>query len=530
LSTCSYTYHSDDQRINFSCPEESRTEDSLYCIFHDKDHYSESKDQAIERFIRKVLESISQQKPLECIGYFLPRVRFAEVVMNNEFAQPVYFNEATFYEEADFSRVRFSDIVDFTKATFSKAASFYGFSNNSRGIEYPFPGQTVIGAAVSFMEANFQGTAVFNHARFESGVNFSAAEFHDKTNFFETYFYKFAIFYGARFLQVNFQQSHFMEGEEASFQAAEFELLARFINAHFSEGANFTDSKFLNEVRFNFLTRFDKETKFRGILFEKPERVFIDVKDLSFVSFLDTDLRQINFGGNIKWGTKRRFTIYDEREIELTINDQNRFPKIDLNSVLSVYRNLRENYEYRRRYDEAGQFFIREMELKRHYREREKRENNDRDNSSPEQKIHLTTIKNNWWRRNVFSLIAWYFHLSRYGEDLLRPTLAGIVILSLSTLFFVVQSNPTLEPTIIHFSGPNKQGDYSSFVGFEQRGNSTHWLEAFERSVADFLPLLPMGIVKVSLIDYIIKIVGGAITFGLIAIALRRRFERKYTH
>ena len=30
------------------------------------------------------------------------------------------------------------------------------------------------------------------------------------------------------------------------------------------------------------------------------------------------------------------------------------------------------------------------------------------------------------------------------------------------------------------------------------------------------------------IIDYIIKIVGGAVTFSLIAIDLRRRFERKY--
>jgi hypothetical protein len=44
-----------------------------------------------------------------------------------------------------------------------------------------------------------------------------------------------------------------------------------------------------------------------------------------------------------------------------------------------------------------------------------------------------------------------------------------------------------------------------------------------------FLSLLPLGgDVKVGLIDYFIKIVGGAVTFGLIAIALRRRFERKH--
>ena len=35
----------------------------------------------------------------------------------------------------------------------------------------------------------------------------------------------------------------------------------------------------------------------------------------------------------------------------------------------AVYRNLRENYEFRLRYDEAGKFFIKEMELKRRYRE-----------------------------------------------------------------------------------------------------------------------------------------------------------------
>jgi hypothetical protein len=54
--------------------------------------------------------------------------------------------------------------------------------------------------------------------------------------------------------------------------------------------------------------------------------------------------------------------------------------------------------------------------------------------------------------------------------------------------------------------------------------------KAFERSLIDFIPLLPSGSdVKFRLIDYDIKIVGGAVTFGLIAIALRRKFERKYT-
>ncbi|MGN6822677.1 MAG: hypothetical protein ACTHJ7_07895 [Candidatus Nitrosocosmicus sp.] len=71
----------------------------------------------------------------------------------------------------------------------------------------------------------------------------------------------------------------------------------------------------------------------------------------------------------------------------------------------------------------------------------------------------------------------------------------------------------------------------SSFIGFYQIGNYTHWSQAAERSLGDFLPLLSMpSAIKIGLKDYIIKIVGGAVTFGLIAISIRRRFERKYTH
>ena len=72
---------------------------------------------------------------------------------------------------------------------------------------------------------------------------------------------------------------------------------------------------------------------------------------------------------------------------------------------------------------------------------------------------------------------------------------------------------------------------FSTFIGVDKAGDPYQWQKAFERSLIDFIPLLPSGSdVKMGLIDYVIKIVGGAVTFGLIAIALRRRFERKYYH
>jgi hypothetical protein len=48
--------------------------------------------------------------------------------------------------------------------------------------------------------------------------------------------------------------------------------------------------------------------------------------------------------------------------------------------------------------------------------------------------------------------------------------------------------------------------------------------------MGDFIPLLTLpSEIKVGMLDFIIKIVGAAVTFGLLAIALRRKFERKYT-
>jgi hypothetical protein len=100
-----------------------------------------------------------------------------------------------------------------------------------------------------------------------------------------------------------------------------------------------------------------------------------------------------------------------------------------------------------------------------------------------------------------------------------------------------MQENPELKPSLPIFQSnetiiSNSTNNVTSkFVGFYKIGDGAHWLNAFERSIADFIPLFPLGEgIKVGVIDYVIKIVGRAVTFGLIAIALRRRFERRYRH
>jgi hypothetical protein len=271
-------------------------------------------------------------------------------------------------------------------------------------------------------------------------------------------------------------------------------------------------------------------------LFEGKEKVIFEIENLSNVSFMNTDMTGVRFSDKARWGTiefdkfwggkkakEDKFKIIDERLLEEKINKEKDRDTKDLNlgSIKAVYRSLRENYEYRIRYDEAGQFFVREMELKRKYGEV----------PSKEVENSLEIKQNNWFRRNLFSLTGWYYHLSRYGESIWRPTLAGLVIVILSTSFWLTQSRPTLEPTL-NFTNisPDIANHTPTFILLKNATNHAHWLKAFERSMADFLPLLPTGDFKMGIIDFVIKIIGGAVTFGLIAIALRRRFERRYRH
>lgn len=319
---------------------------------------------------------------------------------------------------------------------------------------------------------------------------------------------------------------------------------ANFNRATFSKGGNFSGTKFLAEAYFIRSEFTGIKITFEYAIFEKPDKVRFDNSNLSRVSFADSDITRIRFGDNVEWGKKdNKFTIIDEEELSEKVKRQGflrkkvkeqtgpEYEDTSLELVLSVYRNLRENYEFRLRYDDAGKFFIKEMDLKRKYREISKKE------------LRLITlfrlkgdirplpevgdiIENSWFTRN-FSLTGLYYHLSRYGESISRPTLIALITVFLSTLFWVTQGNPTLEP---HFDPTLETVSTSTFVGFEKAGNATQWLEGFERSLAGFLPFLSAGgETQVGIIDYIIKIFGGGLTFVLLAIALRRKFERKYT-
>ncbi len=448
------------------------------------------------------------------------------IFSNAAFAGEVSFLGASFSGEAIFFGAKFSEEADFSKTAFAQAifakATFYKFTNFSDIMFSDRP--TFMGAAFSksviFTNTNFSKGAVFSGAKFSEEVKFWKAAFAGEVSFLGASFSGEAIFFGAKFSEeADFSKTVFLNKVE--FIEATFFHKAKFSECNFYQEANFSETRFVNGAFF-VNNKFRAKTFFKHTIFEQQNRVTFDDSDLSNVSFADSDITRVRFGDKIRWGLKDGFTITEERWLIDKVKGKKgkEYEDVSIELVLSVYRNFRENYEFRLRYDYAGKFFIKEMELRRKYREIES-ENG-------------LKIKGNGWFRRHFSLAGLYYHLSRYGESISRPTLIAVVTVLLSTLFWVTQSNPTLEPHFQFFSGANSLSavadSSSTFVGFEKMGNSTQWLKGFERSLADFLPLLSLGgDIEVGIIDYIIKIFGGGLTFGLLAIALRRKFERKYT-
>jgi uncharacterized protein YjbI with pentapeptide repeats len=472
-----------------------------------------------------------------------------EKITESKFKGYVDFTEAEFGGVANFEGVQFESIANFTRSIFKRDANF-------SDVEFLF--RTI------FSNANFISKSDFSNVKFQA-VSFSLATFRDRVNFILTHFKDIA----------DFSDSEF---QRADFYLAKFDFEANFRGTTFNDEANFIKTEFSSRTRFNYA------------LFRGDEKTYFDTADLSKVSFLNTDITKVRFGEYVAWGKKDRFRIVDEDSIlqqpesflfywgenlaqddakvlgylmqsaglrwpnhgirinqtavdSLTVfsldeegsftltldrremivllniprsNKNYKFnvrpmdgklavffkERVGLSAVTAVYRNLRENYEYRLRYDEAGKFFVKEMELRRRYREVESEKG--------------PVIRQNSWLRRNFSLTNLYYRVADYGEDLRKPAVLSLVIFFASTLYWLLQSNPaTLEPSI-------------TVDGLNRLSDSGHIGKAIERSITDSLPFFTLGNAVV-LQDYIFKSFS-LLSFAILAIPLRRRFERKFRH
>jgi uncharacterized protein YjbI with pentapeptide repeats len=356
LPRCQYQYKSrtvGSSGVPSRWPRCVELTNGRFCIFRDKEHLEENKQKVTKRFEKKVRDSLFEEKPLDCVGFYLPHIDFAKLLRRKTFSQAVIFIDATFYEGLNLSGVTFSEAAFFMDATF--LGDLVNFS------EAIFAGAFFNGAKFSpetrFARADFYGEANFLDSAFSGEVDFSRARFFDEANFTKVIFEGKVFFYDATF--------HCNTG----FREIKFSEEAFFSGATFTEQVDFTLSRFLKEATFEGTT-FAAKTKFRKVSFEQPTKVIFDDIDASNVSFAESDITKTRFGDNVRWGGNDKLTIIEEEWLKNQAEgrESSSYERVSLGLVLSIYRNLRENYEFKLRYDEAGMLFVKEMELKRKYR------------------------------------------------------------------------------------------------------------------------------------------------------------------
>jgi uncharacterized protein YjbI with pentapeptide repeats len=379
------------------------------------------------------------------------------------FNKIVIFNKATFkavarfigakFEEARFIGAKFNGKTSFNGAKF-KVAQFGGAEFE----EAKFNGET------SFNKAKFNGVTSFYRAKFNKIVSFFESQFHNKTIFDDAFFsgevsFKNTIFLigsinNSRYIDyISFRRVTFKEPEKVIFDGCNMKRVSfmhtdisriKFINTKWGKDFRIFDEKlFLFKLNKKELIKEQKEFLRKIISFAESIKIDDIIKafekgnveiseEMEEIIYEPTIYEKLELMKKYKdWKEEKKYNE-ERRKLEQYYNDyinklKNKLNQIDkdieneinnleyfefedltLDNVLTVYRNLRENYDYYMKYEESGKFFLNEMKLKR------------------------KTLPKLSGEKVVMLL---YEVLSLYGESYIRPLLALIAIMM--TSFFI---------------------------------------------------------------------------------------------
>jgi len=194
----------------------------------------------------------------------------------------------------------------------------------------------------------------------------------------------------------------------------------------------------------------------------------------------------------------RSFNVWEEFILSEISRDQD----ITLENVLSVYRYLRENYDYYLKYEGSGKFFIGEMETKRLFAEmKTKRPIYSIESFYDKLSRKCSTLV----LRLVLTL---YRYISLYGESLLRPIiwiLATILFFSFLRTILIVHVVSTHDIPRLLYSALLGENLLYSLAVFFQLVNGSRWDIIIERLIA--IPIV-----------------------SSLYITLRRKLERRIRH
>ena len=518
-----------DEEENFDCDEEP-LDGKEYCMFHDKSFLKYADDYNVKKLKEKFKKKIEKHKgAIKCVGYILPDI--SEDISSKNV--PIYFARAVFYEKVEFTSTIFEKSISFSYARFEKGLNF---------------NDTIFKGNVDFSKATSKEKTDFRSCKFHKHANFAIEDFFE-ADFRNVIFHE----------EVDFSQGR-ITGKESYFSEAAFKKKSLFVATTFNAKTYFKKTIFCDEADFS-KADFSKPIIFENTEFVNEEKVIFN-GNIRNVSFLETQISKIKFGNNISWKglqsnqiegllvdwwrLRRKYekiinkiikkTIKRKRMYKLAVQILNKFEKNEeilcslktkillkighdninykifdehvlekskqrpypLESIKDVYLQLIENFDKQMRYDLSGQFFVREMELKRKYKTNQKNGK-------------IFTLEKNKFRKHIS---IWYAYniLALYGESYKRPICLMIPIIVLFTLYFLLSESPDLSLSNI------------SSETLQNTGN---------RIVSGFFPFYNTGLTDknkdLTHMDWLLRIILLPIS-GTFFVALKRKFERKFRH
>jgi len=334
------------------------------------------------------------------------------------------------------------------------------------------------------IRAIFYEKAIFDKCIFHHGADFRTSKFCNYASFFEVAFKKTVVFNRAIF------------SEDTTFW-----------NAEFLERASFHQTTFKKRVYFAFgiFPTVPNVMIFVATRFRSPKDVLFSGVDLSATLFRFTDLTYLFFN-DVKWPltsrlkAKRRY-IYDEIIIEKEKDNRTQYSKNQLYAYAKVaYQQLKRNFEERRDFSLAGDFYYGEMECIR---------------------------KSKLLRRYLPSFVNLYRISSGYGQKYIRAGIVMILLLlvfSISHLFLGLKpTNPNSYLNTINYSFNNLSINYDNFI-YDLLISTNYCIEVITREEEQdrmFRPIYIWGEIINPIFSILIYV---QVLFFVLA--LRRHFKR----
>jgi uncharacterized protein YjbI with pentapeptide repeats len=419
----------------------------------------------------------------------LPSIDFTSAVFSGKtafsrvtFREEAKFPYAKFIEESDFFGVRFFGNTNFAIAEFSEMANFTSteFREEANFLKTKFIGKAY------FLGANFIGGASFSQTAFSEGANFSAVKFSKEADFSGVTFNLGADFNDAKFSEksdfkrvsfgtwANFSLSEF--GGEANFSGTtfrgkghffgtKFKGAAYFFKATFSGNTDFSGATFIwvnfSEATFNGDGNFFVKTllnvgDFTKLYLKERVKVKFERVYLNNVSFIDTDLRRIDFI-NCIWPKKltlgikpSRDVLYDELALFSNIKDndeegKNFFQKVKSRFKGNLFEILKREMSGFKKDIFCDKGKITKVEiLYRRLKQKYKEEHNEPEVSNWHYSEKEMYRKVKRLRRMIpFTLSNLYWFSSGYGE---RPIRAGVVLFLIILTISILSGLAGLSP------------------------------------------------------------------------------------